>query len=303
MIIEKDARRFIMKGIEIEQEMKSYEIMEKMKGRIVIRSPNYDKLRKKFIEICCRINSVANSAGKGRDDLTIDILNAAEDISRKISNYKSRAVRKLAEQIKISFLNVRMLFRKYSENIEIVDPQLKNNADLSDGMLAFEKAWEKGKDFFLDQNTCRMFISFSQLIEGLSEKYLEIREKIESVDSEIFMIIPCITILRSLDNEDRSIYSLYYPELSPENTSQEIFNSLKNLYFSMKKRNDGYDVYNALEQAIIQTETEKIDLAGLNITKQEIDKLIHEIKRVAIMLQRSKPAEWNSLMETAMGII
>jgi hypothetical protein len=47
-------------------------------------------------------------------------------------------VRKLAEAIRKSFQGLRTLLRKYEENIEGVDPQLKNNADLVSALLEFE---------------------------------------------------------------------------------------------------------------------------------------------------------------------
>ena len=36
MIIENDARRFIVKAIDVEKDLKSIEIREKLKGRIVV---------------------------------------------------------------------------------------------------------------------------------------------------------------------------------------------------------------------------------------------------------------------------
>jgi hypothetical protein len=47
-------------------------------------------------------------------------------------------VRKLAEGIRKSFTGLRTLLRKYEENIEGVDPQLKNNADLVQALVDFE---------------------------------------------------------------------------------------------------------------------------------------------------------------------
>lgn len=97
---------------------------------------------------------MANTQGKGRDDLTADILYAAEEVSRKVSNAQSTAVRKLAENIKHSFVNLRLLLRKYSENIEVVDPQLRNNQELTDMLTKYERTWEKGKAYFLDKKLC-----------------------------------------------------------------------------------------------------------------------------------------------------
>ena len=55
---------------------------------------------------------------------------------------QSRAVRKLADAIRKSFTNLRTLFRKYDENIEGVDPQLKNNAELLAALVEFEQFWD-----------------------------------------------------------------------------------------------------------------------------------------------------------------
>jgi len=42
-----------------------------------------------------------------------------------------------------------MLLWKYDENIEVVDPQLKNNPELVEAMEAFEKSWSMGKEYFI----------------------------------------------------------------------------------------------------------------------------------------------------------
>lgn len=76
------------------------------------------------------MNAVANMEGRGRDDLDFDILCQAEGILRRVTNEQSRAVRVLAEEIRANFSSLRELFRKYEQNIEMVDPQLKNNSDL-----------------------------------------------------------------------------------------------------------------------------------------------------------------------------
>jgi hypothetical protein len=41
MIIENDARRFIAKAMELEKELSSIEIREKMKGRILVINEEY----------------------------------------------------------------------------------------------------------------------------------------------------------------------------------------------------------------------------------------------------------------------
>lgn len=304
MLIEKDARTRIVKAIDLEKQIHSYEITERLKGKVVLNCELYNDLRKKFVELCGDINSVANSEGKGRDDLTVDILIAAEGISRRISNLQSRAVRKLAEEIKKTFNDIRVLLRKYQENIELVDPQLKNNPELVEVLTRFEKSWGKGKEFLLGGKICTMLLYFSQLIEGVSEKYKDIQESIEAADTEIFLAFPCLMVLNSLDGDDKGICQHYYPAISESGTEQQQYTEVKVKYESMKKRcKDGYELYNILEQAVLEKKVPEENLKKCKTDNEEIKQLIHGIKQIAMGMQRHKPSEWNALMEAAMGQI
>ena len=69
----------------------------------------YDELRSRLADQISQINSVANYDGKGRDDLSIKILTSAESMLRTISPNQSKSVRKLAENIRSSFYNIRRL--------------------------------------------------------------------------------------------------------------------------------------------------------------------------------------------------
>jgi hypothetical protein len=97
MLIEADARQFITDAIEIEKELMLIEVKEKAKGRTVLDCEIYNKHRGRMVEQIGKINSVANIEGKGREDLKVDILFAAEGITRRISSCRSRAVKQLAE--------------------------------------------------------------------------------------------------------------------------------------------------------------------------------------------------------------
>lgn len=85
MLIEADARLFITEAIEADKELTSIEQREKARGRIVVDTVEYTEKRSKLIQILGKINSVANPEGMGRDDLSNDILLAAEGIYRRIS--------------------------------------------------------------------------------------------------------------------------------------------------------------------------------------------------------------------------
>ena len=66
---------------------------------------------------------------------------------------------------------MRQLFRKYEENVEMVDPQLKNNDDLVEALSIYESSWEKGREYFMNHDRCESLIACSNIIETLAEKY------------------------------------------------------------------------------------------------------------------------------------
>lgn len=60
----------------------------------------------------------------------------------------------LAEKIKKTFLDFRNLLKKYEQNIEVVDPQLKNNVELVEILVDFENTWTQGLTYFMDHKKC-----------------------------------------------------------------------------------------------------------------------------------------------------
>jgi hypothetical protein len=63
MVIETDARKMIAKAIEVEKELTSIEIREKMKGHILVNNEDYHGLRRQLAKIVSQINAVANFEG------------------------------------------------------------------------------------------------------------------------------------------------------------------------------------------------------------------------------------------------
>ena len=126
----------------------------------------------------------------------------AEKLSAKVTS--TAAVKKISEQVKNTFHLFRMLMRKYAENIEVVDPMLRNNKDLSDVVGDLEKAWSLAKDHMLEEEKLTHLSQLSNAIENSAEKYKQFGEMVETCDSDIFMTIPCLAILRGLINEEEN---------------------------------------------------------------------------------------------------
>lgn len=223
-----------------------------------------------------QINSVANMDGKGRDDLGYEILFEAEGIIRRVTKEQSKAVRNLAESIKrryritvigtlpTSFQKFRDLMKKYEENIEMVDPQLKNNQDLIEVLQEYEVQWEKGLNYFLDAKKCNQLIFFSHIIETTGEKhkvhahqcidYLQtFQEQIEYRDADIFVAIPCLIVLKHLENEDKNICSYFLPTMDdPSSKQYQLFQQLRTEFDQWRQTHQAsYEYYNILEKALL----------------------------------------------------
>lgn len=131
MVIERDARRFIIEAVGIEQELSLLEQGRNSGSPLLRNDPRYNTKREELIQKMAQINTVANMNGKGRDDLTdIKILEAAENIPNLLLVGQASSVQVLADKIRETVTCFRMLVKKYSENLDAVDPQLRNNQEL-----------------------------------------------------------------------------------------------------------------------------------------------------------------------------
>lgn len=129
MIIEEKARLPVTKSIDFLRQLEEEVRKQKQRGTIITSqlSPRAKTLRAQFIDQFKQMNSVANVDGKGRDDLGVEVLEEAENVLKQVSKAESETLRSLAESIKAIFGEMKELIRGYSVNIEVVDPQLKNN--------------------------------------------------------------------------------------------------------------------------------------------------------------------------------
>ena len=85
MVIEQDARRFILEAIEAESRLGEIEeTLSQIDCKLELND-SYNKARKELIQKLANINAVVNMNGTGRDDLVdLGILRAAEKIPERL---------------------------------------------------------------------------------------------------------------------------------------------------------------------------------------------------------------------------
>ena len=311
IIIEEKARKLITEGIKIENEITNYENKSKVKGKLLINDKKYNELRSKLISNILKINQIANINGKGRVDLSPEILFRAEKVLVTVSENQSRGMRNLALKIKNSLYVIRQLFRKFSKNIEGVDPRLSNNKDLSKYLLYFESKFELGKIYLLDNQKYNQLLAFSQIIEIICEKYSKysIRDLIENDDPCIFVSLPSILLLKAMNKEDQNICKEYITGLYDKNSeSGKLFNTIKNKKRQIKNIiGDSNKTYNIIEKSILFDGTKEQVMVDKEIEKYSKTKeIISDIKKgltnLSMHLQTYKPTQWNQFFQLAMDI-
>jgi hypothetical protein len=58
------------------------------------------------------------------------------------------------------------------------------------------------------------------VIEAAAEKHIKFAEQLEQRDAEIFLNIPAMLILKSLENDDKEISSIFYPDMNDPSTQK-----------------------------------------------------------------------------------
>lgn len=71
-------------------------------------------------------------------------------------------------------------------------------------MEIYENAWSQGQEQLLDVGKREQIIKFCLNIEALSGKYPNFKEQVECSEAEIFLSIPSLMILKSLQNDKES---------------------------------------------------------------------------------------------------
>lgn len=297
MLIEADARRYITNAVEIEKDIMALEMKEKSKGKIFLDSVEYNNARKKLVKVIGQINSVANPEGTGRDDLGVEILIKSEHLIRRVSATQSKAVRSLAEKIKKAFRDLRALFKKYQQNIEVVDPQLRNNPDLVEALYAFENSWEKGAAYFIDSKKCNQLLHFSQVIEAIKEKHPQFASQIEDRDAEIFVSIPWILVLMGIDGEDKGLWAQFCPDIFKDDTDcNNVLKELRDL-LGGERISEDYELYNIIEKTILDLDLEQKEKDRLQKEHMKIELILQKNKWLAMQLSRVDPSEWNLFLD------
>jgi hypothetical protein len=136
------------------------------------------------------------------------------------------------------------------------------------------------------------------VIEATGEKHKSFSEQLDNREAEIFVIIPSLLILKSLEGDDKDICSFFNPDMFDKNTvqGQQLVTLKKNYEQGRLKMGSSFDYYNLIEKCLLEvplTEKERKSEKEYDIQ----NKIMKEIKGLSMCLSRFKPADWNKFLD------
>eukprot|EP00930_Biecheleria_cincta_P068942 TRINITY_DN56761_c0_g1_i1.p1 TRINITY_DN56761_c0_g1~~TRINITY_DN56761_c0_g1_i1.p1 ORF type:complete len:595 (+),score=124.99 TRINITY_DN56761_c0_g1_i1:32-1816(+) len=326
--IETKARQLIAEPVECERTLRMLEARHG-EGETLQQLPEYREELGKLVGSIARLNSVANSRRKGRDDLKADILLAATRTLSRCRRAESRgenvARLEAAQILSADIINSFMALRKYLHEIEgcldRVNPHLSYNAGLVSKLADWEESWEVGARYVRNQKLMNAVCDLVAEIKDAQKIAPALASMREECDVELFMVLPRILWLRFLQHPGKVL---------------ELFKSLMPSRFAESEVSDHYEAwltdpvlaslhgkYQAamalleqgladsalggpsssemlVERAVDGTDNtsvermfESIAPSCRTLAQKAVEDFMHDLEALSIELQRYCPEDWN----------
>eukprot|EP00435_Cladocopium_sp_Y103_P002607 s3201_g1.t1 len=266
---------------------------------------------KELLRKVCEINSNANVRGRGRPQMGFHVLQAAADdflaCQASESTPETTVQAAFAKHVLEGFLHLRSyLFEMRGRMLEI-DPQLQNNRQLQNCLVAWEDAWELGSRFLRPHDVSGALCSVAAQLGTLQQEHQDFASLVESQEAELFLVLPRLVLLCSLAGPERA--SPFTATMLPSHFEEVSEGDDLGLHFSrtaewaelLKKFKD-------LEQERSWRQLVENALQGPSSAQDEPMKaFLTQLEALGFELTRRRPEEWNSccslLLRCSMAVL
>lgn len=156
----------------------------------------YQAEKRVLVAYVGRLNSVANFQRKGRDDLSVGILDAAVDLLSRCSSMQpagGRALspaRVLAEQVVEAFEDVRDYLHEVQHHLDTLHLHLCENPGLVSRLVRWEETWEIGARYLHSEEVLSALCHLVPQLQRACRIAPELAEMCENRDAEFFLVLP-----------------------------------------------------------------------------------------------------------------
>lgn len=266
---------------------------------------------KELLRKVCEINSNANVRGRGRPQMGFHVLQAAADdflaCQASENTPESSVQAAFAKHVLEGFLHLRSyLFEMRGRMLEI-DPQLQNNRQLQNCLVAWEDAWELGSRFLRPQHVSGALCSVAAQLGTLQKEHQDFASLVESQEAELFLVLPRLVLLCSLAGPESSspftatMLPSHFEEVSEGDELGRDFSRTAEWAELLKKFKD-------LEQERSWRQLVENALRGPSSAQDEPMKaFLTQLEALGFELTRRRPEEWNSccslLLRCSMAVL
>eukprot|EP00929_Paragymnodinium_shiwhaense_P110749 TRINITY_DN7798_c0_g1_i2.p1 TRINITY_DN7798_c0_g1~~TRINITY_DN7798_c0_g1_i2.p1 ORF type:complete len:540 (-),score=93.44 TRINITY_DN7798_c0_g1_i2:70-1689(-) len=201
--IEQKAREMMVEAIEHQRNL---DRLDSQHGKELTAA--HKEEQRHLVACLARLNSVANSRRKGRDDLSVDVLHAAmlvlQENRRQVNSQSScnedgggkGAAVALAVDVVESFDAFRWYLREVGQRgIELIDPHLSNNEGLVSRLVDWEESWELGNHYLLRPEMLTALCDLVSELKLAQEANPEFADMCAMCDVDLFLVLPRIVWL------------------------------------------------------------------------------------------------------------
>lgn len=203
--IEDRARQLVVQAVKAEEKLSSMEALQSRSCWAVNAEclEEFRAARRELVQCMGRLNAVANQDRKGRDDLSVIILERAIAIrnldgKENLVGESFSAVQVLAADIVGSFAAMRDYLREVKVCLERVDPHLCNNAGLVARLVTWEECWEVGGRYIKHAPLLNVLCDVLAYIKDIQRLAPRLAAMCAECDVEVFMVLPRIALLSFL---------------------------------------------------------------------------------------------------------
>eukprot|EP00930_Biecheleria_cincta_P076559 TRINITY_DN6376_c0_g2_i1.p1 TRINITY_DN6376_c0_g2~~TRINITY_DN6376_c0_g2_i1.p1 ORF type:complete len:642 (+),score=120.19 TRINITY_DN6376_c0_g2_i1:138-2063(+) len=274
------------------------------------------------------LNSCINVHGRGREDMTIEVLEAAADAfltkamdaegsgNRRSIRASEAARRYLASNVLASFADLRIYFAEAGKDIMHIDPELGNNTALVQRLAAWEESWELGAQFLVNSDMLESLCNVAAQAADAQRYAPELESLLQDQDAEVFLILPRLVLLCGLAVP---AYSALTHSFLPHHFAhvdgskhragggfrQSADENMTDLMSAFEHVNavlgrcDTWHKEVFIRRAILGASQG----SHLNDTDKEVDRFMLQLEGFSMELQRHHPGDWNRCCSILMRCI
>lgn len=229
-----------------------------------------DQCAPDFVAMMQQLNALANTAGKGRADLGVEILAQAQALAAE-----GVGLPRMCEKVVAAYHQAIDYFAEVGKNMDKVDPHLARNRDLVQTLATWEESWERAKPYMSPGSgrTRGMLIGFVADLRATCESDAQFAEAVAASDVEAMLTLPQLFGAFCAHHGDDAADLLLQ---AAESTATEV----------------------GLE-AVSSCGTEgayRAVLRGVAAGEVEAD-----LRQIGMRIQRSHPTAWNNFLVTVTG--